>query len=1817
MSIVLWDNIEYKGKKPLDSRMLFDTIADMKAYSENYLPDITLAFNKEDSKMYVFNRENDVDEDTGKWRIFDSVSGEEDKANIIDGTEIKDLFGGTEEDIKIKTITDEIENDKAPLRNKEWAFRANVGYFTPVDQVGIQGKNIYSINLWDGRAWDIDVYAVNVGVTSGILTLNQFPADLSAYEAASSKICTLHLLGDGQHRRFVLDGTDSNVTDINEDFVNEAGYVEIPTWYFLSFKDYSASWTGWVLYGGVEGMGREVGFCYFDDNATRQLWPGNLAVGVSTVTETEGTGTAYAFDTYLRDEENNTLRSKEIEEAKKSVDNLFNVETVSTVKIWPGVDQASFTSRNQAYGQTSTSWPFIMYDQRGIQGKKLYSIWIGCNTNTKGGAIDINIAHLNNTGEVLTKASFPTNVEDFLPLCERLCTVTFPTNDGNNFYTFKLDGTDSRVSNINSNYVGDDGYIEIPVGYYIGLKTWNTNNAPAFTYSWTIDVNNPYAIGWAYYTSDGTTGTIAENTTAMLWLQFNIIEWAEQKHYNFDDKLVTTIKHEEHIDFAPSCETAGTKWLSATNYFLWNRLFFPMWSYNIEQYSMNGKYLRGVSYVGAANTSVYFVLAHVEDNTIDYTGATNSDCYSISTGTPENNYNGKALFKITPDANVDTSKPTIYKLDGTDSRVTILNTDLYDSEEGGFLFDKTWLVGINSMGFTNTNNTTPDGTYPAKYLTGAWYWFLAYNTTSPSVDTTFTKTVNNSLIITFYTDIDNITYEEQINSKVIADLKEKVDNIDMTEVESPLKGKYISLIWDSISTYQGWSNVAPLSTSAAVYYPRGDVSNVNYTYWKMLVDRTGANLLVNNSWSGSTLCSQGTAPVIGTGANDRCHQLDKDGHLPDYIIINIGTNDFDRSFGLGTWNGRGEDFPANASTATATTFREAYAIMLARLQEYYPLAKIYCCTFPCGNRLARGINERNTNGVYLVEFNDAIREIATAFGCRVIDLASSGLNYRTLQTLFCDYNASSQSGEGDALHPNIAGMERFYELIRGAMEGESSNTSAATRKKLVDLRDVEITSPVTGQWIIYDAVAGKWINGKASDVLTFKWSVADYASLPSSDQEVGDVWNCLDNNKNYVWTGTAWDEFSSSYTFSNVDVKNSWVKQLYGLTSGSISDFIVGDSNGGTTMKVKRGVGECVADFMTINLTGVGRGKYVTIKVKNNNVDYVTDVMNYMEFWGCGNTNFDWSWTWWILGSFDTIKREAVFVIDTDKEFQDITSGSTTRTWANVIQFNTRRFYQSWQKKLQALSADFEVSVYIQTKETKASNIVVADTADSAKDAGHAELAHMVGVKPLTGVNAESWWAANKWPNTPTGIFSTTLIGGSKIRMNIASFTKDESTNQYYYVYSRPVKKYLNKWYKFFVRVNQTSPSVSGSSVAINEFHFSTQRDVWGSAVAMNHSITPSLATVRGMTSYVAEITPNQYTWSASEVYFQVAAFTNIAWTYSANTCDVEVFVTEPDYFLPYNTYSMVSKSEMDAAISAAADSYQNCITFWWDSLTAWGGWTTRLCTLSGMTERNGGTWGENARTIVARQGADVMMINNKTIPASGAVTLYTRSGDVGIPTQEWYKVTPLLQGGSHVNPVKIGDITGTLAWTGSSYADQNGTWTFTRSTAGSEVTIDRPTAMTTNFDRTYNNPHLMVIFIGQNGWYSDLDDLVRQHRLMIDHAKAKHYIVLWLSSGSATQRADYETRMKKEFGRYFISLREYLSTPIYENGNIVSCYGMADQNVEIDPTFTYDGKTTVQEIEAGICPHQILADSVHYTSWTKTVIGNYLYKKCKELWIF
>lgn len=295
----------------------------------------------------------------------------------------------------------------------------------------------------------------------------------------------------------------------------------------------------------------------------------------------------------------------------------------------------------------------------------------------------------------------------------------------------------------------------------------------------------------------------------------------------------------------------------------------------------------------------------------------------------------------------------------------------------------------------------------------------------------------------------------------------------------------------------------------------------------------------------------------------------------------------------------------------------------------------------------------------------------------------------------------------------------------------------------------------------------------------------------------------------------------------------------------------------------------------------------------------------------------------------------------------------------------------------------------------------------------------------------------------------------------------------------------------------------------------------------------------------------------------------------------------------------IVDRNEVASMIDDAlkTDKY---ITCWGDSLTAQSGWRERLAELSGLTVHNGATGGENSKTIMARQGADVMIVDGITIPADTTpVLIASRETDGGIATEFGNKVTPLLQGSYHMNPVKIGDIEGTLEWTGADYADKTGTWTFTRSVAGDAVVIDRPTAIRTEFDRNKNAPYLMIIFIGQNGGWANNAELIRQHRLMIEHAHAENVIVLGLSSGTAESRAEYETAMKEEFGRYFISLREYLSK-----------YGLADSGL----TATDED---LAEMAFGKVPPQCLADSVHYTPATRTVIGNMIYKKCCELGIF
>lgn len=61
------DNFNYRGKKPNFDRDSFDTLYDMKNYSENSLDDGHISYCKETGKHYKFNSNNQSDSTTGKW----------------------------------------------------------------------------------------------------------------------------------------------------------------------------------------------------------------------------------------------------------------------------------------------------------------------------------------------------------------------------------------------------------------------------------------------------------------------------------------------------------------------------------------------------------------------------------------------------------------------------------------------------------------------------------------------------------------------------------------------------------------------------------------------------------------------------------------------------------------------------------------------------------------------------------------------------------------------------------------------------------------------------------------------------------------------------------------------------------------------------------------------------------------------------------------------------------------------------------------------------------------------------------------------------------------------------------------------------------------------------------------------------------------------------------------------------------------------------------------------------------------------------------------------------------------------------------------------------------------------------------------------------------------------------------------------------------------------------------------------------------------------------------------------------------------------
>ena len=145
------------------------------------------------------------------------------------------------------------------------------------------------------------------------------------------------------------------------------------------------------------------------------------------------------------------------------------------------------------------------------------------------------------------------------------------------------------------------------------------------------------------------------------------------------------------------------------------------------------------------------------------------------------------------------------------------------------------------------------------------------------------------------------------------------------------QGKKLSIIGDSISTFDksGYK-----IDGYEMYYPYGDVDDVNKTYWKKLMDASGMQLEVNASYSGSCI----TNVMQQSGYPDFYDRVELLGN-PDVIIVELGLNDYRQGSLAGvTYN----IIDFDKEQLSESDFTEGYIKGIKGLISNYPSAKIYC-----------------------------------------------------------------------------------------------------------------------------------------------------------------------------------------------------------------------------------------------------------------------------------------------------------------------------------------------------------------------------------------------------------------------------------------------------------------------------------------------------------------------------------------------------------------------------------------------------------------------------------------------------------------------------------------------------------------------------------------------------------------------------------------------------------------------------------------------------------------------------------------------------------
>ena len=323
-------------------------------------------------------------------------------------------------------------------------------------------------------------------------------------------------------------------------------------------------------------------------------------------------------------------------------------------------------------------------------------------------------------------------------------------------------------------------------------------------------------------------------------------------------------------------------------------------------------------------------------------------------------------------------------------------------------------------------------------------------------------------------------------------------------------------------------------------------------------------------------------------------------------------------------------------------------------------------------------------------------------------------------------------------------------------------------------------------------------------------------------------------------------------------------------------------------------------------------------------------------------------------------------------------------------------------------------------------------------------------------------------------------------------------------------------------------------------------------------------------------------------------------------------------------------------AIISCSDEEKKQIVCWGDSLTAphtgkgIKGMVKRIVKgaaypeyLEGMLEDNYeiincGVGGENTLTIMARQGAYPMKLAHDVVifkSDEDKFNTFIGNNDMSafVSSYNGKSVTPLLQCGwdedspAQINPCTINDKNfhisseakfwkeeGKYKFEYNYFMDADDEWMATD-------TLKEGSIVNTYAMKNLRNKYANIFFIGQNGGFDDVADLIRQLKAMIAYSKSKRYIVISFHKPNGVMKTisrmkEMEDSLNQCFGKHYINLREYMVTR-----------GLADAGLE--PT-----QEDNDSIAKGQVPPQMMTDGCHFTTKGYEEIAKLVYNKIVEL---